>query len=79
LESILDDSFILFGSDAYKNDWPEIDNINPVKDESVVAQLEKLLDEDLATGQAKASLDAAPARMPESLPASALAHRQTHP
>jgi uncharacterized protein (TIGR04141 family) len=53
LESILDDSFILFGSDAYKKDWPEIDNINPVKDESVVVQLEKLLDEDLAGGQAK--------------------------
>ncbi len=53
LGSVLDDSITLFGSDAYKKDWPEIDNINPVKDAGVIASLENLLDVELANGQAK--------------------------
>jgi uncharacterized protein (TIGR04141 family) len=53
LASALDDSSVLFGSDAYKKDWPEIDNINPIRDELLVAKLEQVLDQDFASGQAK--------------------------
>jgi len=53
LRSVLDECVVLFGSDSYKKDWPEIDNINPVKDDGLVASLEALLDADLNSGQAK--------------------------
>jgi uncharacterized protein (TIGR04141 family) len=53
LASALDDSSVLFGSDAYKKDWPEIDNINPIRDELLIAKLEQVLDQDFASGQAK--------------------------
>jgi uncharacterized protein (TIGR04141 family) len=53
LGSVLDESSALFVSDAYKKDWPEIDNINPVKDDLLIAKLEQALDEDFANGLAK--------------------------
>jgi len=53
LASVLDQGSTLFGSDAYKKDWPDIDNINPVKDDLLIGKLEQTLDEDFANGQAK--------------------------
>jgi len=53
LASILDEGSILFASDAYKKDWPDIDNINPVKDDLLIGKLEHTLDEDFADGHAK--------------------------
>jgi uncharacterized protein (TIGR04141 family) len=49
LASALDRSVTLFSSDAYKKTWPEIDNVNPVKGEDVIAQLELELDKQLAS------------------------------
>jgi uncharacterized protein (TIGR04141 family) len=53
LASTLDDSSTLFASDAYKKDWPDIDNINPLKDDLQIGKLEQALDADFASGQAK--------------------------
>ena len=53
LASVLDEGSTLFASDAYKKDWPDIDNINPVKDDLLIGKLEQTLDEDFANGQAK--------------------------
>jgi uncharacterized protein (TIGR04141 family) len=53
LASVLDESSTLFVSDAYKKDWPDIDNINPVRDDLLIGKCEQALDEDLANGQAK--------------------------
>ena len=53
LASVLDEGSTLFASDAYKKDWPDIDNINPVKDDLLIGKLEQALDEDFASGQAK--------------------------
>ena len=53
LASILDEGSTLFAGDAYRKDWPDIDNINPVKDDLLIGKLEQTLDEDFATGQAK--------------------------
>lgn len=53
LASALDQGSALFASDAYKKDWPDIDNINPVKDDSLIAKLEQALDDDFASGAAK--------------------------
>jgi uncharacterized protein (TIGR04141 family) len=53
LEDILDKSGDLFDSDAYRKIWPEIDNIMPVKDESLIAQLEGQFDAELSSGKAQ--------------------------
>jgi len=53
LASVLDEGSTLFASDAYKKDWPDIDNINPVKDDLLIGKLEHALDEDFGNGQAK--------------------------
>jgi uncharacterized protein (TIGR04141 family) len=53
LASILDEGSTLFASDAYKQDWPDIDNINPVKDDILIGKLEQTLNEHFANGQAK--------------------------
>jgi uncharacterized protein (TIGR04141 family) len=53
LARILDDSSTLFASDAYKKDWPDIDNINPLKDTLLIEKLEQALDGDFANGNAK--------------------------
>jgi hypothetical protein len=39
--------------DRNTQDWPDIDNINPVKDDLLTGKLEQTLDEDFANGQAK--------------------------
>ena len=51
LASMLDEGSTLFASDAYKKDWPDIDNINPVKDDLLIGKLEQTLDEDFANGK----------------------------
>jgi uncharacterized protein (TIGR04141 family) len=56
LQAVLDESIDLFGSDAYKKDWPEIDNISPVKTQAIGENLEKQLDTDLASGKAKSRM-----------------------
>jgi uncharacterized protein (TIGR04141 family) len=56
LASALDDGSTLFASKDYKKDWPDIDNINPVKDDFLIGKLEQALDEDFANGQAKSRI-----------------------
>jgi uncharacterized protein (TIGR04141 family) len=53
LVSALDRSKTLFGSDAYKTIWPEIDNISPVKDDALILHLEATLDVDLQSVEAR--------------------------
>ncbi len=53
LGNVLDKSGGLFDSDAYKKIWPEIDNVMPVKDVALIAELEKRLDMDFASGKAQ--------------------------
>ena len=48
----LDRAATLFESDAYKNDWPEIDNLVPASN-SDTATLDALLDADLQSGVAR--------------------------
>ncbi len=38
-----------FQSDAYKKNWPGIDNLTPVKDQAVLGKLERKLDDDLTS------------------------------
>jgi uncharacterized protein (TIGR04141 family) len=49
----LDRAAALFVSDDYKRKWPEIDNVVPVSDISVVNDLDALLDADLRSGVAR--------------------------
>jgi uncharacterized protein (TIGR04141 family) len=56
LESVLDQSLIHFGSDTYKTDWPDIDKINPVRDETLIELLEDQLDRDLADLKARSRI-----------------------
>lgn len=51
LAPLLDRAFTLFGSNAYKKRWPDIDNLVAVRDPVVVGRLEKDLDAELAAGQ----------------------------
>ena len=46
----------LFDSDAYKKTWPELDNMGPVKDASLLTQLEAQLDAEFTSGQAQQRL-----------------------
>lgn len=50
LPRMLDRSSVHFASDAYKRHWPEIDNLRPLNDQTVIASLEAQLDVDLASG-----------------------------
>jgi uncharacterized protein (TIGR04141 family) len=56
LPDILDESVPLFQSDAYKKDWPEIDNINVVTDELLIEKLEAQFDVELKAGNAQKKL-----------------------
>ena len=56
LGAALDAASTLFDSDAYRTTWPEIDNVSPVKDQGLIAQLEAHLDAELASGQAQHKL-----------------------
>ena len=47
----------LFDSDAYKQTWPELDNMAPVKDSGLIAQLETQLDAEFASGTAQRRLN----------------------
>ncbi len=53
LGAALDTSLALFASNAYKNTWPEVDNISVVKDQTVIAELEAQLDAEIASGHAQ--------------------------
>ena len=53
LNSILDEVLLLFQSDKYKKEWPEIDNLSPVRDQALVAQLDGQLDTELKSGVAQ--------------------------
>ncbi len=56
LPPLLDKSEALFLSSAYKKNWPDIDNLTPVKDPSLIAKLEAQLDSDLAAGKAQKTI-----------------------
>lgn len=47
LGEVLDVSLNRFASRDYKTDWPEMDNIGPLKDEEIIHLLEDQLDDDL--------------------------------
>jgi uncharacterized protein (TIGR04141 family) len=53
LSDALDKTGNLFDSNAYKKVWPEIDNITPVKDQSLVEKLEEQLNADFTSGKAQ--------------------------
>ncbi len=53
LEAVLTKTVTLFASNAYKNRWPEVDNISPVKDQSLIDKLDAQFDADLAAGTAQ--------------------------
>jgi len=53
LPEVLTRTLSLFASNAYKNRWPEVDNVSPVKDQLVMERLEAQLDQELATGAAQ--------------------------
>jgi uncharacterized protein (TIGR04141 family) len=53
LGPVLDEVLLLYESDAYMKEWPEIDNITPVRDEVLIAQLDAHLDADLKSGVAQ--------------------------
>lgn len=53
LGDALDKAGTLFDSNAYKKVWPEIDNITPVKDTTLIEKLETKLDAEFASGEAQ--------------------------
>jgi uncharacterized protein (TIGR04141 family) len=52
LTGTLDRAMRLFRSTSYKQRWPEVGNVNPVRDAATIAALEAQLDVELASGQA---------------------------
>jgi uncharacterized protein (TIGR04141 family) len=56
LPPLLDKGEALFLSAAYKKNWPDIDNLSPVKDAGLIAKLEAQLDADLAAGTAQKTI-----------------------
>ena len=52
LGAVLDKAGVLFQSTHYKKGWPEVGNVSPVVDLSLIAGLEAHLDSELASGQA---------------------------
>lgn len=53
LTDLLQESIKYFGSDSYRKNWPEIDNMKVVTDDALVAKLEAQLDSELKSGQAQ--------------------------
>lgn len=51
LPEVLDKALVLYRSKKYQKHWPEIDNLVPVDDTSLIDQLVSLLDQDLAAGE----------------------------
>ena len=56
LPDVLDKAGTLFDSNAYKTVWPEIDNVAPVKEQSLIDKLENQLDVEFGSGQAQERL-----------------------
>jgi len=52
LPTVLEKTIALFESDAYKTQWPEIDNLSPVKDRMLIEKLEAQFDVELRSGAA---------------------------
>jgi len=52
LADVLDKAQKLFASTAYRKHWPEIDNLSPVKEQTLAVQLDAQLDTELASGTA---------------------------
>lgn len=52
LAGTLDRAMGLFQSTAYKQRWPEVGNVSPLRDAGTIAALEAQLDAELASGQA---------------------------
>jgi uncharacterized protein (TIGR04141 family) len=52
LGPVLDKAGALFQSTHYKKGWPEVGNVSPIADPSLIARLEAELDAELASGQA---------------------------
>jgi uncharacterized protein (TIGR04141 family) len=49
---VLDKTEKLFASKAYLKNWPEIDNLSPVRDQNLAAKLDGQLDSELVSGAA---------------------------
>lgn len=56
LGAALDTASTLFESDTYKKTWPELDSMRPVKDPTLIVQLEAQFDAELAAGEAQQKL-----------------------
>lgn len=56
LGAALDKAATLFASLAYKKRWPEVDNVSPVRDLTLIAKLEAQLDAEFTSGQAQKRL-----------------------
>ena len=56
LNEVLDLLTTLFESDSYQRQWPEVDNVEVVADGALTAELDGILDVDLATGKAQKSI-----------------------
>lgn len=56
LVGVLDEAEKHFLSDRYKKFWPDIDNLNPVKDPALIAAIEKQMDDEFASGAAQKRL-----------------------
>jgi len=56
LREVLDSAARHFDSDEYKKHWPEIDNIDPVDDDTLTEALDAGLDADLKAGKAQKRL-----------------------
>ncbi|HUZ95039.1 MAG TPA: TIGR04141 family sporadically distributed protein, partial [Edaphobacter sp.] len=56
LQAVLDKATTLFASTEYKKRWPEVANVSPVKDLTLIAKLEAQLGAEFASGQAQKRL-----------------------
>jgi uncharacterized protein (TIGR04141 family) len=56
LAMVLDKSGPLFASNQYKKVWPEVDNLTPVRDSSLILQLESVLDQQIVDGSARKNI-----------------------
>jgi uncharacterized protein (TIGR04141 family) len=56
LEQVLEVGVNRFSSRDYKTDWPEMDNIHPLKDEDIVQILEDQLNNDLGNPSARSKI-----------------------
>lgn len=53
LNGVFDVGLKQFGSNAYKKDWPDIDKINPIRDQTIITLLEDQLNADLGDEKAR--------------------------